>query len=61
MRAKEGKNVIFQKKKRVAILDLHQYAVTLDLTSYPSIRKQIEMLNLKERDLQYLVAFKPYV
>lgn len=55
------KKMIFQKKKRVAVLDLQQYAVKLDFTSYPSIRKQIEMLNFKERDLQYLMAFKPYI
>lgn len=53
--------MIFQKKKRVAVLDLQQYAVKLDVTSHPSIRKQIEMLDLTERDLQYLKAFKPYV
>ena len=53
--------MIFQKKKRVAILDLHQYTVKVDVASNPSLRKQIEMLNLTERDLQYLKAFKPYV
>ena len=53
--------MIFQKKKRVAVLDLQQYAVKMDVSSHPSIRKQIEMLNLTEQDLQYLKAFKPYV
>lgn len=58
---KVGKCVIFRKKKRVAVLDLQQYAVKLDVTGHPSIRKQIDMLNLTEQDLQYLKAFKPYV
>ena len=58
---KVGKCVIFQKRKRVAVLDLHQYAVKLDVAGNPSIRKQIEMLNLTEQDLRYLKAFKPYV
>ena len=53
--------MIFQRKKRVEELDLEQYAVRLDTSSYPSIRKQIDMLNLTELDLQYLKAFKPYV
>ncbi|KOS67145.1 chemotaxis protein [Lysinibacillus contaminans] len=53
--------MIFQKKKRVAVLDLHQYTVKVDVASNPSLRKQIEMLNLTERDLQYLKAFKLYV
>ena len=53
--------MIFQKRKRVAVLDLQQYAVKLDVAGNPSIRKQIEMLNLTEQDLQYLKAFKPYV
>ena len=53
--------MIFQRKKIVAVVDLEQYAVRLDTSSHPSIRKQIDMLNLTELDLQYLKAFKPYV
>lgn len=45
----------------MTVLNLQQYAVKMDVTSNPSIRKQIQMLNLTERDLQYLKAFKPYV
>lgn len=53
--------MIFQKKKQVDVLDLQQYAVKMDVSGHPLIRKQIEMLNLTEQDLQYLKAFKPYV
>lgn len=58
---KEGECMIFQKKKRAEVIDLQQFAVKMDVTSHPSIRKQIEMLNLREQDLQYLKAFKPII
>lgn len=42
-------------------LDLQQYIVKMDVTNRYSMKKQIEMLKLTKRDLQYLKAFQPIV
>ncbi|MFJ7732781.1 protoglobin domain-containing protein [Lysinibacillus sp. NPDC097231] len=53
--------VIFQKQRKTTALDLHQYSVKMDVPNRQSMIKQIEMLNLTKRDLQYLKAFQPFV
>lgn len=60
-RMKEGKYVVFQKRRKIKSLDLQQYIVKMDLSNRPSMIKQMEMLNLTKQDLQYLKAFQPYV
>lgn len=58
---KEGKYVVFQKRRKIKTLDLQQYTVKMDLSNRPSMVKQMEMLSLVKQDLQYLKAFQPYV
>ncbi|MGE7093446.1 protoglobin domain-containing protein [Lysinibacillus sp. NPDC048646] len=53
--------MIFQKLKKATALDLQQYTVKMDISSQQPMVKQIEMLNLTKRDLQYLKAFQPFV
>lgn len=58
---KEGKCVIFQKQRKTTALDLEQYIVKMDIANRHSIKKQIDLLKLTKRDLQYLKAFQPFV
>jgi len=58
---KEGKCVIFQKQRKTMALDLEQYIVEMDIANRHSIKKQIDLLKLTKRDLQYLKAFQPFV
>ena len=51
----------FSKQRKTKVLDLQQYTVKMDLSSRQSMAKQIDMLNLTKKDLQYLKAFQPYV
>ena len=60
-RNERGKMCDFSKQRKTKVLDLQQYTVKMDLSSRQSMAKQIEMLNLTKKDLQYLKAFQPIV
>ena len=54
--------MFFKKKdKKTQIEGMTEIKVKLELVEGSTLKKQIQMLNLTEKDLRYLKAFKPYV
>ncbi|MGE7696114.1 protoglobin domain-containing protein [Lysinibacillus sp. NPDC094177] len=53
--------MIFQKQRKTMALDLQQYIVKMDIANSHSMKQQIDLLKLTNRDLQYLKAFQPFV
>ena len=54
--------MFFKKKdKKTQVEGMVDIKVKLELIEGSTLKKQLQMLNLTEKDLQYLKAFKPYV
>ncbi|UPW82866.1 globin-coupled sensor protein [Lysinibacillus sp. Ag94] len=53
--------MIFQKERKTTALDLKHYTVKMDIVNCQSIKRQIDLLKLTKKDLQYLKAFQPFV
>lgn len=53
--------MFFQRAAKEHKIDISKQHTKMELSGYPEIKKQMQMLHITNQDLQYLKAFKPYV
>lgn len=53
--------MFFKKTLHQERIEIDSYQVKIEVSKYPKLQKQLNMLKLTDTDLKYLCAFQPYV